>query len=62
MVLWLIPKGFDSGGTAGIFVFNLLVGGVIGVFVLAWRLLMAAFYLVKMIFAGISRLMRAKAV
>ena len=62
MFLWIIPKGFDIGGTVGMFVFNLLVGGVIGGFVLAWRLLMAAFYLVKMVFAGISRLMRAKAV
>ena len=62
MFLWIIPKGFDIGGTVGMFVFNLLIGGVIGGFVLAWRLLMAAFYLVKMIFAGILRLMRAKAV
>lgn len=62
MFLWIIPKGFDIGGTVGMFVFNLLVGGVIGGFVLAWRLLMAAFYLVKTVFAGISRLMRAKAV
>ena len=62
MFLWIIPKGFDIGGTVGMFVFNLLIGGVIGGFVLAWRLLMAAFYLVKMVFAGISRLMRAKAV
>ena len=62
MFLWIIPKGFDIGGTVGMFIFNLLIGGVIGGFVLAWRLLMAAFYLVKMVFAGISRLMRAKAV
>lgn len=58
MFLWIIPKGFDIGGTVGMFVFNLLIGG----FVLAWRLLMAACYLVKMVFAGISRLMKAKAV
>ena len=38
------------------------LGGVIGGFALVWRLLMAAFYLVKTVFAGISRLMRAKAV
>lgn len=45
MFLWIIPKGFDIGGTVGMFVFNLLVGGVIGGFVLAWRLLMAVCYL-----------------
>ena len=44
------------------FVFNLLIGGGIGGFVLAWRLLMAALYLVTMICAGILSLMRAKAV
>lgn len=30
MFLWIIPKGFDIGGTVGLFVFNLLLGGVIG--------------------------------
>ena len=61
MFLWIIPKGFDIGGTVGMFVFNLLIGGVIGGVVLTWRLLTATFYLVKTVFAGISRLMRAKA-
>ena len=62
MFLWIIPKGFDIGGTVGMFVFNLLAGGVIGGFVLAWRLLMAACYLVKTVIAGISKIVRAKAV
>ncbi|SCI50741.1 Uncharacterised protein [uncultured Roseburia sp.] len=61
MFLWIIPKGFDIGGTVGMFVFNLLVGGVIGGFVLAWRLLMAVCYLVKTVIAEISRIVRAKA-
>ena len=39
MFLWIIPRGFDIGGTVGMFVFNLLIGGVIGGFVLVWRLL-----------------------
>ena len=62
MFLWFIPKVLDIGGTVGMCVFYLLIGGGIGGFALAWRLLMAACYLVKMVFAGISRLMRAKAV
>lgn len=61
MFLWIIPKGFDIGGTVGMFVFNLLAGGVIGGFVLVWRLLMTACYLVKMVIAGILRIVRAKA-
>ncbi len=30
MYFWMIPKGFDIGGTVGMFAFNLLVGGLIG--------------------------------
>ena len=32
MYFWMIPKGFDIGGTVGMFAFNLLVGGLIGYF------------------------------
>lgn len=60
MFLWIIPKGFDIGGTVGMFVFNLLISGVIGGFILAWRLLMAVCYLVKMVITRISRSMRTK--
>jgi hypothetical protein len=47
MYFWLIPKGFDLGGTIGMFVFNLLIGGLIGGVVLAWSLGKAAFYFIK---------------
>ena len=30
MYFWMIPKGFDIGGTVGMFAFNLLIGGMIG--------------------------------
>ena len=52
MFFWLIPKGYDLGGTLGILTLNLLVGGVIGGVVVIWRLTMAAWYLVKLILAG----------
>lgn len=45
MFVWVIPKGFDLGGTIGMLVFNLLVGGVIGGFVLVWNVIRAGFYL-----------------
>lgn len=38
MFVWVLPKGFDLGGTVGILVINLLVGGMI----MVWRLVMAA--------------------
>ena len=56
MFVWVIPKGFDLGGTVGILVINLLIGGVIGGMILAWRLVMAAVYLVRYVCMGIFRL------
>lgn len=53
MFVWIIPKGFDIGGTVGVLVFNLLIGGVIGGVILVWRLLAAAYYFVKGIASGI---------
>lgn len=47
MFVWVIPKGFDIGGTIGVLVVNLLVGGMIGGVILIWRLVLAVFYLVK---------------
>ncbi len=62
MFLWIIPKGFDIGGTVGVFVFNLLIGGVIGGVILTGRLFLAVFYLVKMAAMGISRMAKTKTV
>ena len=56
MFIWVIPKGFDLGGTVGTLVINLLVGGVIGDMIMAWRLVMAAAYLVRYVCTGIFRL------
>lgn len=58
MFVWVIPKGFDIGGTVGVLVMNLLVGGVISGVILVWRLTMAAFYLVQCVGTGIFRLTR----
>lgn len=44
MCLWLIPGGRSFGGGIALFALNFIVGGVIGGFVLAWRLLVAAWY------------------
>ena len=51
--VWVISKGFDLGGTVGILVINLLVGGVIGGMIMAWRLVVAAVYLTGYIGMGI---------
>lgn len=54
MFVWVIPKGFDLGGTVGMLVFNLLVGGVIGGLALVWNVIRAGFYLLCSI-AAVSR-------
>ncbi|MDO5425768.1 MAG: DUF6050 family protein [Eubacteriales bacterium] len=56
MFVWVIPKGFDLGGTVGVLVMNLLVGGVIGGVILIWRLVLAFFYLVRFVGTGILKL------
>ena len=58
MFFWVIPKGYDIGGTVGILFLNVLAGGVIGGIVLAGRLLLAAVYLAKAVAAIISRTVR----
>ena len=39
MYVWMVP-----GGGAALFVLNFIIGGLIGGFVLMWRLLVAAWY------------------
>lgn len=56
MFLWVLPKGFDIGGTIGVLAMNLLIGGMIGGVILIWRLALAVFYLVKWTGTGILQL------
>ena len=44
MCLWIIPGGRSFGGGIAVAAFGFIVGGVIGGFVLVWRLLVAAWY------------------
>lgn len=44
MCLWIIPGGHSFGGSIALFVFNFIIGGVIGGFVLLWRLIVAVWY------------------
>ena len=54
MFFWIVPKGYDIGGTVGILFINVFVGGVIGGIVLVWRLVVAAVYLAKAFVAVVS--------
>src|SRR5699024_12483891 len=39
MCVWIVPGGDSLGGGAALFVLNFVIGGIIGGFVLVWRLL-----------------------
>lgn len=44
MCLWIIPGSRSFGGSIATFAFNFIIGGFIGGFVLAWRLIVAVWY------------------
>jgi len=48
--LWIIPRGFDIGGTVGVWAINFIVGGLIGGVVLIWRLVCAAWYIILTVY------------
>lgn len=45
MFLWFVPCGYGIAGTVGMFVFNILIGGLIGCIVFIIRILSGLFYL-----------------
>ena len=45
MFVWLVPHGYDLGGTVGIVALNFILGGLIGGVILIWRLVCAAWYI-----------------
>lgn len=50
MCLWIIPGSRSFGGSIAIFVFNFIIGGIIGGFVLVWRLLVAMWHVPLTVF------------
>jgi len=52
--VWLIPRGYDIGGTVGVWALNIIIGGLIGGVVVVWRLLVAAWYLILTIYRIIT--------
>lgn len=44
MWLWFVPDGGSMGGGIALFALNFIVGGIIGGVVLAWRLIVAVWY------------------
>ena len=46
MFVWLVPSG-SYQWVVGIFALNFIIGGVIGSFVLIWRIIVAVFVIIK---------------
>ena len=44
MCLWIIPGSRSFGGNIATFTVNFIIGGIIGGFILAWHLIVAAWY------------------
>lgn len=58
LFIWILPKGYDLGGTLGILFLNLLIAGVIGGVILTYRLMVAAAYLAKAAASGMACLVK----
>lgn len=54
MFVWLVPHGYDTGGTFGIIALNFIVGGLIGGVILVWRLVVAAWYVLLTVYRLIT--------
>lgn len=45
MMFWIVPSGYGIAGTVAMTVFNFLIGGLIGIFVFAYRIVSGILYL-----------------
>lgn len=56
MFFILIPSKYDLGGTIGVMVLNIIVGGIIGGFVLIADIILGSFNLLKLVISGLKSL------
>lgn len=60
MLVWIVPRRTDLGGTLGFLVFQILLGGIIGSLIMLWKLAGAVVYLIWGIYAGIVWICRTR--
>lgn len=58
MFLWIVPLGCSIGTAAGIVVLDILVGGLIGIFVFAWIIVKGIVSLVSAAVAALAHAVR----
>ena len=49
MMVWFVPLRMDIGSTIGVFVFDILIGGIIGIFVLAFQIISSVLLLFTLV-------------
>ena len=54
MCLYVVPRNHPFTDSVGILFGNILVGGVIGIFILVWKVLRAVLYLIIMVIQAIA--------
>ena len=54
MCMYVVPRNLPFTDSVGILFGNILVGGMIGIFILAWKIARAVFYLFFMIILAIA--------
>lgn len=63
MCVWMVPRGFDLGGTLAVWMMNFLIGGLIGSIVLLAMIGQAIIYLCVFlitVLTGIHKIPRIK--
>ena len=54
MCFWFVPSGNSMGGGVALFALNFIIGGVVGGFILAWRLIVAVWYVPLTLYMFVS--------
>lgn len=55
MWLWFVPGSSSMGGGIALFALNFIIGGIIGGFILVWRLIVAIWYVPLTVYRLIGR-------
>lgn len=58
MMIWFFPRGLGIGGTVAVFVFNVLIGGIIGIFVFAFQMIVGITLLFKNVTTALYTILR----
>ena len=58
MQIWIVPRNIDVGSTIAMFVFQMLIGGIIGGVVLVWKLFLLFVFMGLQLYKAIKKLIK----